>query len=154
MQSRDALASCSQPVLFQSRATCHARPSAPGTRANLDYGVGDFLVVSPFADPFIADESLVGAGVEPAAMCALSLLRRLSLMLDPLCIPPMLSVAAGATEPPAVDVSVALVLSPFAQAARQANVTTIANRFMKPSREIMNRERRPVRRDTPMLLGS
>jgi hypothetical protein len=109
------------PSFFHSATYC-ARPNAPGTRVRIDYGVG-----------FFSDESLVGAGVEPAAMCALSLLRRLSLMLDPLLIPFVLFAAGGATDPPAVDESVAFVLSLFAHAARKASETTIAMRFMYSS---------------------
>jgi len=50
----------------------------------------------------------------------------------PLMLEPLLSVAAGATEPPAADVSVALVLSPLAHAASKARAATIAMRFMNP----------------------
>jgi len=60
-------------------------------RVEIDYGVGGFFSVSPFAvtgcvdvgevadDPFMRDESLMLDGFEPVAMCALSLLRKLSL---------------------------------------------------------------------------
>lgn len=48
MQSRDALASCSQPALFLSLSYVLC-PNAPGTRARIDYGVGAFFNVSPFA---------------------------------------------------------------------------------------------------------
>jgi hypothetical protein len=106
--------------------------------------VGGFFSVSPFAvtgwfdvgdvddEPFMLDESLMPDGFDPVAMCALSLLRKLSLYVLPLMLEPLLSVAAGATDPPAVDVSVALVLSPLAHAASKARTATIAMRFMNP----------------------
>jgi hypothetical protein len=88
------------------------------------------LTVDPDADEPIADESLRIA--PPLFLFELSLMLDPLLMLEPLLIAPVLSVAAGATAPPAVDVSVALVLSPLAHAASKARVATIAKRFMNP----------------------
>jgi hypothetical protein len=89
-----------------------------------------FTLVDPDVDAPIPDESLRMA--PPLLILELSFMVELLLMLDPLLIPLVLSVAAGATAPPAVDVSVALVLSPLAHAASKARVATIAMRFMNP----------------------
>ena len=66
----------------------------------------------------------------------------LGLILEPLLIEPVLSVAAGATAPPAVDVSVVLALSFLLHAATATRAAArIAMRFMKSSGVSIIRER-------------
>jgi hypothetical protein len=62
-------------------------------------------------------------------------------VLEPLFIEPVLSADAGATAPPADDVSVVLLLPLLLHAATATRVARIAMRFMKSSEEIIIRER-------------
>jgi hypothetical protein len=86
---------------------------------------------------------------EPPLVLELRFMLELSDMLEPLLIPvlglllmePVLSAEAGATAPPAVDVSVVLALLPLLHAATAIRVARIAMRFMKSSVEIITRER-------------
>jgi hypothetical protein len=78
---------------------------------------------------------------EPPVVLELRFMWELSDMLEPLLIPvlglllmePVLSADAGATAPPAVDVSVVLALLPLLHAATATRVARIAMRFMKSS---------------------
>ena len=66
----------------------------------------------------------------------------LVVVLDPLLIEPVLSVVAGATAPPAVDVSVVLALLFLLHAATATRAAAkIAMRFMKSSGVSIIRER-------------
>jgi hypothetical protein len=62
-------------------------------------------------------------------------------VLEPLLMEPVLSADAGATAPPAIDVSVVFALSALLHAATATSVARIAMRFMKSSVEIIIRER-------------
>jgi hypothetical protein len=94
---------------------------------------------------------------EPPLVLELRFMLELSDMLEPLLIPvlepllipvlglllmePVLSADAGATAPPADDVSVVLALLPLLHAATATRVAKIAMRCMKSSVEIIIRER-------------
>ena len=88
--------------------------------------------------------------VPPAAPVLAPLLMLEPLVLEPLLIPelepllmdPVLSADAGATAPPAVDVSVVLALLFLLHAATATRAAArIAMRFMKSSGELIIRER-------------
>jgi hypothetical protein len=107
------------------------------------------LPLSPIFEPPVA---LDPVPVPPLVLAPLLMLEPLVLdpllmpVLDPLLMPvlepllmePVLSVDAGATEPPAIDVSVVFALLLLLHAATATRVARIAMRFMKSSVEILS----------------
>jgi hypothetical protein len=90
-------------------------------------------------EPLMRDVSLI---VPPVLAAPVVVELLLEVVLDPLLIEPVLSVVAGATAPPAVDVSVVLALLFLLHAATATRAAArIAMRFMKSSGVLIIRER-------------
>jgi hypothetical protein len=98
------------------------------------------LLVLEFAlEPVVL---LLAPPVPPAALVLAPPLMLDPLVLEPLLIEPVVSVVAGATAPPAVDVSVVLALLFLLHAATATRAAArIAMRFMKSSGVSIIRER-------------
>ena len=96
--------------------------------------------LSRMLEPLMRDVSLMELLVLDAPADVVELL--LGLMLEPLLIAPVVSVAAGATAPPAVAVSVVFALLFLLHAATAMRAAArIAMRFMKSSGVLIIRER-------------
>jgi hypothetical protein len=98
--------------------------------------------LSPMLEPLVRDVSLIEL-LELLMFAPVDVVELLlGLILEPLLIEPVLSVAAGATAPPAVDVSVVLALLFLLHAATATRAAArIAMRFMKSSGVLIIRER-------------